>query len=420
MKWLIALIFSSLLLFSPSSVHAIECGDDIPIGDVGLLQQYEDKCKDKIKDLQQEQGTLNAAISTINSKINLAQAQIAQTEAQIKALEEELGVLSTLLTDLNFSLDDLSASYIARVRESYKQRTISPIHLFFSSQSFGEFLEKARYLNVVKARDHLILVELEKARGDYDNQKQLKEEKQAEVEKLMAGLEAQRWALSTQKVQKQDLLNVTKNSEKEYQSLLAQARAQLSSLAGYAESVGVSLLPHQELSDDWGKYFNQRDEQWGTTLVNNDIGDCRGGKCTLARIGCLVTSYTMVVSHYGGSLLPSDVATNASNFDLGTANFNNPGPAANGHPASKRPIINNQEISIQELRDELNLGKSIIVGLSNNGGTYPDHYSDHWVVLRSVDGDSFRINDPAYSGAMKVPLNDHYAGWTIIQAKIYN
>jgi len=83
-------------------------------------------------------------------------------------------------------------------------------------------------------------------------------------------------------------------------------------------------------------------------------------------------------------------------------------------------FFNNQEISIQELRDELNLGKSIIVGLSNNGGTYPDHYSDHWVVLRSVDGDSFRINDPAYSGAMKVPLNDHYAGWTIIQAKIYN
>ncbi len=130
MKWLITLLFSSLLLFSPSSVRAIECGDDIPIGDSVLLQQYEDKCEDKIKDLRQEQGTLNAAISTINSKVSLAQAQIAQTEAQINTLEEELSVLSTLLTDLNFSLDDLSASYIARVRESYKQRTISPIHLF--------------------------------------------------------------------------------------------------------------------------------------------------------------------------------------------------------------------------------------------------------------------------------------------------
>jgi len=57
-------------------------------------------------------------------------------------------------------------------------------------------------------------MELEKARADYDNQKQLKEEKQAEVEKLMAGLEAQRRNLNSQKVQKQNLLTITKNSRK--------------------------------------------------------------------------------------------------------------------------------------------------------------------------------------------------------------
>ena len=55
-----------------------------------------------------------------------------------------------------------------------------------------------------------------------------------------------------------------------------------------------------------------------------------------------------------------------------------------------------------------------------NGGPAPEHYSDHWVVLRSVDGDSFKINDPEYPGAMNVSLKDHYSTWTIIQAKIYN
>lgn len=239
MKWLIALLFSSFIFLSPLTTYAIECGDPIPVGDSGLLQEYEDKCKAKIESLQQEQGTLNAAISTINSKINLAQGQIAQTEAQINALKEEIGVLSTLLTDLNFSLDDLSTSYIARVRESYKQRTISPIHLFFSSKSFSEFLEKARYLNVVKTRDHLILMELEKARADYDNQKQLKEEKQAEVEKLMAGLEAQKRALGGQKQQKQDLLVITQNSEKKFQALLNSARSELEAIQGIIAGKGI-------------------------------------------------------------------------------------------------------------------------------------------------------------------------------------
>jgi len=111
--------------------------------------------------------------------------------------------------------------------------------LFFSSQSFGEFLEKARYLNVVKARDHLILMELEKARADYDNQKQLKEEKQAEVEKLMAGLEAQRRNLNSQKVQKQNLLTITKNSEKEFQILLNAVRTELEAIEGIIAGKGV-------------------------------------------------------------------------------------------------------------------------------------------------------------------------------------
>jgi len=123
----------------------------------------------------------------------------------------------------------------------------------------------------------------------------------------------------------------------------------------------------------------------------------------------------MVVSHFGGSLLPNDVAANSSNFWPGTALFNKPGPAANGHSATS---VDNP--SNDQLKNALNTNAVVIAGLSQNGGPYPQHYSDHWVVLRSVDGNSFKINDPLYAGAMNVSLNDHYSGWSIIQAQIYN
>ncbi len=125
----------------------------------------------------------------------------------------------------------------------------------------------------------------------------------------------------------------------------------------------------------------------------------------------------MVSSHFGGSIIPADVATNPSNFWSGTALFNKPGPSANGHSAED--VDNPYNQGNQNLKDALNAGATIIAGLSKDGGPYPNHYSDHWVVLRSVDGDSFKINDPLYANAMNVSLSDHYSGWTIIQAKIY-
>lgn len=397
MRWLVVLLLSSFVFFSPSPVGAIECGDVIPIGDVGQLDEYIEKCNEKISGLQQEQGTLNAAISTLNSKISLAQGQIARTEAQINVLEEEIGVLSTLVTDLNFSLDDLSATYVARVRESYKQRTLSPIHLLFSSQSFAEFLEKARYLSVVKARDHLILVELEKARADYDNQKQLKEEKQAEVEALMAGLEAQRRTLSAQKVQKQDLLIVTKNSEKEYQSLIAEARLELSSLRGFSSARGDSCLGSPQPQPD-GWFWSQRDSRWcGQTIGTSSE--------TIGSVGCYISSVAMVWQKYGQTMTPSVIAQNSSYFFSNTAYMLTP-PAPSGYSYHRYNYYDAGMID-----SELSAGRVVIVHL-NLGG------DGHFVVIKSGSGGNYTINDPWYGPDMSI--NNNYSVSNIDSMRFFN
>ena len=131
-------------------------------------------------------------------------------------------------------------------------------------------------------------------------------------------------------------------------------------------------------------------------------------------MGCLLTSYAMVSSHFGNNVTPADVAANTGNFFANTAYFLQPGPSAGGH--SGRYVSNP---SLDDLRSALNGGAVVIAGLSSNGGPYPQHYSDHWIVLRSVDGNSFKINDPWYQGAMNVSFNDHYSGWAIIEARIY-
>lgn len=395
-KFFLFVLTPILLLGSVIFVNAQTCNNTSECND--LIKQYQDQ----ITKLQGQASTLKNQIAQFDAQIKLTTLKIAQTQ-------EQINLLGGRIVQLGDSLASLTAAFNSRAVETYKLSKFENNFFFiFSATDIEDAVSRFHYLQKIQEEDRNLLIKLEDAQTTYEGQK-------TDQETLQKQLKTQQANLNAQKIAKNNLLAATKNDETRYQSLLTRARAALASLSGYAESVGVSLLSHQELSDSWGKYFNQRDEQWGNLLVNGDNTDCRGGPCTLARIGCLVTSYSMVVSHFGGSLPPPDVAINPSNFYSSTANFNSPGPSANGHAV--RAV---DDPSVQQLRDALNSGSAVIAGLSANGGPASSHYSDHWVVLRSVDGDSFKINDPVYPGAMNVSLKDHYSGWTIIQARVYN
>lgn len=74
--------------------------------------------------------------------------------------------------------------------------------------------------------DRRLMVQMETARTNYEDQKTLKEEKQEELELAKKKLESQKILLAQQKADKENLLRITQNDEKRYQSLLAAARAE--------------------------------------------------------------------------------------------------------------------------------------------------------------------------------------------------
>jgi peptidoglycan hydrolase CwlO-like protein len=395
-------------------VHAV-CGDPLPNPPDKNFDYtgYISDCQLKSSAMQGQEKTLAATLDALSKQISFTQAKIAATQEQLSLLNTEITDLSGRISSIDYSLTDLTKLFVSRVRETYMYRGSQDVIFVAQASGLPDLIRNIEYAKRVRDYDRTILISLEKSRLDYNAQKDIKEAKQKEVASLQQKLTSDKAALADQVTTKNKLLADTKNNEARFNQLLAQASAQLASLASFAESVGITLLPHQDLSDSWGKYYNQRDSQWGNVVMNGSM-DC-GGACTIAKVGCLISSYAMVSSHYGGSVLPSDVATNSSNFYSVTALFNSPGPSANGHTSSD---YNNP--STGQLKDALNSGKAVIAGMSMNGGPAPQHYADHWVVLRSVDGDSFRINDPEYPGAMNVSIKDHYASWTIIQAKIYN
>jgi len=200
-------------------------------------EESEEVLKNKIQELENlikksrdEQTTLNNQINYMNSQIQLTTLKIAQTEAEIAFLEKQIANLSEKINGLDKALDRISASFLARVVVDYKLRRINPLNLLFSSQDLGQFLSIMKYFRVIQINDRKILFRLEETRQNYDFQKQERDEKQKELTVLQEKLSNQKIALAQQKASLEKLLEVTKNDEKRYQELLAEARREYQAL----------------------------------------------------------------------------------------------------------------------------------------------------------------------------------------------
>jgi len=226
-------IFSSvlLILFRPESILAIVCDLNNPsLPEASLLSEYEAQClKDRDENVQKKQ-TLQAAINILNFNIRIAETKIKQTSTQIVSLEKDIDTLSAVVSDLNNSLNNLTNVFLARVRASYMRRDPNALTLLISSDSFAKFFTRIRYLSVVKARDQLIISEMNTARKDYDTQKNTKITKQKEIEELKKKLVRQQSDLSAQRRSQQEFLNITENKEVKYQELLGRIRSELEAI----------------------------------------------------------------------------------------------------------------------------------------------------------------------------------------------
>lgn len=227
----------------------------------------------KIAESQSEQQSLASVLGSINSQVLLNETEIEKTEREIALLERQVSTLDERIEGLEVSLAELSRMLLDRVEQQYKQSQIDPVSAFFASTGITEFVKQQRYLLQVRQHTQDLLVTTEYKRQVYNDEKQVKQEKQQEVEALRAKLAQKRTELQQQKAEKQRLLDITKNNEATYQKLLGEAQSELGSFRSFTSSQGGGALPPQNSPDGW--YFSQRDERWA--------GMCIGASCGTKR-----------------------------------------------------------------------------------------------------------------------------------------
>jgi len=237
----VSLGFFFLFVFS-SPVLGISCSTSSTGASPGEIQAIIDECSRLVSESHQQVTSLNQQISLMDNQIKLTMLKISQTQVKIEALEKEIEILTGKIDRLNVSLDFLSKVLLSRVSENYKAKRVNPVALFFSSKDFSDFVSRYRYLQKAQLHDRELLISMEQTRLNYDEQKALKEKAQADLEKLQKQLVSQKEELNSQVAVRKKLLDETKQNEKKYQQLLAQAYAEKAAIEKALVS-GVKVGP---------------------------------------------------------------------------------------------------------------------------------------------------------------------------------
>ena len=265
------------------------------------------------------------------------------------------------------------------------------MQVLLASKDANDFVSRVTYLRIVQEHDKRLIYDTQQARNDYQNQKNIFEDKKKKVEALKTQLEEYAKQINQEKDAKKRLLAETQGSEANYQRLLSQAQAQLAGFSRFTSSQGgASILSGQTVCDDWGCYYNQRDSQWGGLALN-------GTQYTLASDGCLVTSMAMVYTHMGHrSVTPATINSNPNNF-------------ASYYPAFLLKSISADGMStsriVATLDSELSAGRPVIVGISYDSGPLADHFL---VIISGSDG-NYMMNDPYTPNGHNIPFTSKYS-----------
>ncbi len=396
---LTAILFLLFLKFNSFSFSQTDTPTPTPDNSQATqdLQNKINDLKSKIADAQSQERTLTSQISIMDSQIKLTEYRIQATQEQITNLTLDIDSATKRIVSLQKALDNSINVLLNRIVATYEVGTIQPLQILLTSGNASDFFTRLNYLKLAQAHDRKLIYDTQQAKTDYANQKQIFETEKKQVELLGKQLQDYTDQLDKQKQEKQALFAQTQGSEANYQKILAQTQAQLASFSSFVTSQGgASALSNQTVCDDWGCYYNQRDSQWGGNSLN-------GTQYSLASDGCLVTSMAMIYSHYGHKdVTPQSINSNSSNFGGIPAALLKYSITANG--------VSSQRIGA-EIDSTLSGGNPVVVGISYDGGSLPDHF----IVLLSGSGGSYMMNDPFTPNGHNISFRGRYPNVRIVE-----
>jgi len=233
--------------------------------EVERIQKQQEIYSQSIKAKQKEQASLNNQLSILSNRL-------AKAELDIESVETEIDRTNLEIEKVNLEIASKDKE-IARVKEHlagilnliYKQDRTKTLEIILLNDSLSDFINELKYLEDTNKEVGEGLETLEKYKEDLDKSQVVLQDKNKELLVLIDELNGKKEALAGEKENKAFILTETRNSEREYQKLLAQAKQEQERAA--ADIAGLEKSVRAKISKVSGKEleFNDNGLIWPVT-----------------------------------------------------------------------------------------------------------------------------------------------------------
>lgn len=228
------LIFTGLISSAPF-VFGESSNYDAEIDELNLKIQNQKKQIDNLKTKQQEYQaqieakrndriTLSNQLSLLENHLVKSQMDIEGTNLEIDKTNLEIQKIEIDSANLDAKIEEQKIHITSLLRLVYKQDQVSTLEMLLLNDSLAEFLNQAKYLEDTNKEIGESVEDLRLDKERLENNKLVLSEKDSELLALKNKLEEKKDNLLYEQESKTFILEETRSSEKEYQSLLLQAK----------------------------------------------------------------------------------------------------------------------------------------------------------------------------------------------------
>jgi murein DD-endopeptidase MepM/ murein hydrolase activator NlpD len=219
------------------------------------LQRQQDSYKQAIQAKQQEKADLQNQLAIFDNRLASLQASIDKLKLNIEEVQLEIRKLDLEIVAKENEIKRQKEQIATALSLLYKEGDKSDLEIILMNDNFSEYIDQIKQLKDLNSGISDSLDALKTKQASLKSDREAQTERQNSLTKLQADLIAQQQNLGDERGSKQIVLDQTKNSEAEYQKLLAQAKREQENAA--ADISNLEKTIRQKLSKS--KQFNALD-----------------------------------------------------------------------------------------------------------------------------------------------------------------
>ncbi len=190
------------------------------------LKRKEEQNRKALEQKKREASNLRELIGDLDGDISYTSSRIQNTEEQIAATNSVINLLIQDIQKQQTELDVLSAKLKGAYVNLYQLSQTSTMELLLQSPNLEEALSQAEYIQAIQTDLRKNIDTVNALKTDLEKKKTDSESQKASLETLRQELDRSRGTLTSQKNQKNYLLNQTQGEQAKYEELLEQIKKQ--------------------------------------------------------------------------------------------------------------------------------------------------------------------------------------------------